>query len=246
MWIVLDAVTAALLIYSVIRGIKRGFVKTAFKLVMIVAALVIAYYGGPMLKEYVKGTEQYISITESLRNTVSESFEARLYKDAENAENGAQPVSDVGSEKDDMLLRIIKGAGIDVNELEDAYRNGVKEGAENAAALADELIVQPAADFVCGSLCFIAVFAAAVIALHLLMYIIDLIFRLPLLKSMNSLFGALAGAASGVVKVLVFCTVVEVLLLYVSLPKYGFVCGVEEKTLLFKKFLEINPLSFLY
>ena len=243
MWIVLDAVTAALLIYSVIRGIKRGFVKTAFKLVMIVAALVIAYYGGPMLKEYVKGTEQYISITESLRNTVSESFEARLYKDAEN---GTQSASDVGSEKDDMLLRIIKGAGIDVNELEDAYRNGVKEGAENAAALSDELIVQPAADFVCGSLCFIAVFAAAVIALHLLIYIIDLIFRLPLLKSMNSLFGALAGAALVVVKVLVFCTVVEVLLLYVSLPKYGFVCGVEEKTLLFKKFLEINPLSFLY
>ena len=286
MQIFLDAVCIIIIIFAVIRGYRRGFVKTAFKLLLVIAALVIANRFCTPLANYVKSTEKYITVTETLRKNVTDSiyekFSASVADSTDNAtgvqnpqqnseqnsdgqvSSGAQD-TDTGAqnadisasvEKDakdgngDFLTRILSVAGVDTDEIAQKYKDSVQNGAQNAAQSTseaiDELIVTPAAEFICKSLCFIALFIVSVIALNLLMLLLDLIFRLPVLKSMNRAMGAAAGAVSGIIKVFIFCTVVEILLLYVQLPDIGFVAGIDGKTVIFSEFLKFNPLSFLY
>lgn len=279
MQIFLDAVCIIIMIFAVIRGYRRGFVKTAFKLLLVIAALVIANKFCTPLANYVKSTEKYITVTETLRKNVTDSiyekFSASVadnVQDTEqnpeqnseqnpdgqtqNTDTGAQNIDIVSVEKDakdgngDFLTRILTVAGVDTDEIAQKYRESIQNGAQNAAQSTseaiDELIVTPAAEFICKSLCFIALFIISVIALNLLMLLLDFIFRLPVLKSMNRAMGAAAGAVSGIIKVFIFCTVVEILLLYVQLPDIGFVAGIDGKTVIFSEFLKFNPLSFLY
>lgn len=271
MQIFLDAVCIIIMIFAVIRGYRRGFVKTAFKLLLVIAALVIANKFCTPLANYVKSTEKYITVTETLRKNVTDSiyekFSASVADSvqdteqnpdgqAQNTDTGAQNTDIVSVEKDakdgngDFLTRILTVAGVDTDEIAQKYRESIQNGAQNAAQSTseaiDELIVTPAAEFICKSLCFIALFIVSVIALNLLMLLLDLIFRLPVLKSMNRAMGAAAGAVSGIIKVFIFCTVVEILLLYVQLPDIGFVAGIDGNTVIFSEFLKFNPLSFLY
>ncbi len=268
----LDAVCIIIMIFAVIRGYRRGFVKTAFKLLLVIAALVIANKFCTPLANYVKSTEKYMTVTETLRKNVTDSiyekFSASVAdstdsvlnseQNSEQNPDGQAQSADIsaGFEKDakdgngDFLTRILTVAGVDTDEIAQKYKESIQDGAQNAAQSTseaiDELIVTPAAEFICKSLCFIALFIASVIALNLLMLLLDLIFRLPVLKNMNRAMGAAAGAVSGIIKVFIFCTVVEILLLYVQLPDIGFVAGIDGKTVIFSEFLKLNPLSFLY
>lgn len=271
----LDAVCVIIMILATVRGYRRGFVKTAFKLVLVIAALVIANKFCTPLADYVKNTEKYIAVTETLRKNVTESIYERFSASVSEGADGMQSAADDGSSENrdgddgadgsgisastaadpkngngDFLTRILTVAGVDTDEITRKYTQSMRDGAQNAAQSTseaiDELIVTPAAEFICKSLCFIALFAASVIVLNLLMLLLDLIFRLPVLKSMNRAMGAAAGAVSGIIKVFIFCTVVEVLLLYVQLPDIGFVAGIDGKTVIFSEFLKFNPLSFLY
>ena len=268
----LDAVCIIIMIFAVIRGYRRGFVKTAFKLLLVIAALVIANKFCTPLANYVKSTEKYMTVTETLRKNVTDSIYEKFSvsvadstdsvlnseQNSEQNPDGQVQSADIsaGFEKDakdgngDFLTRILTVAGVDTDEIAQKYKESIQDGAQNAAQSTsetiDELIVTPAAEFICKSLCFIALFIVSVIALNLLMLLLDLIFRLPVLKSMNRAMGAVAGAVSGIIKVFIFCTVVEILLLYVQLPDIGFVAGIDGKTVIFSEFLKLNPLSFLY
>ena len=269
MQLFLDAVCVIIMIFATVRGYRRGFVKTAFKLVLVIAALVIANRFCTPLANYVKSTEKYIAVTETLRKNVTDSIHEKFSASvADSAQNdgqadgsqvslGAQEsnasanlTADAKDGSGDFLTRILTVAGVDTDEIARKYKESVRDGAQNAAQSTseaiDELIVTPAAEFICKSLCFIALFIASVIALNLLMLLLDLIFKLPVLKSMNRTMGAAAGAVSGIIKVFIFCTVIEILLLYVQLPDIGFVAGIDGKTVIFSSFLKLNPLSFLY
>ena len=246
MHIALDAVVIALFVFSVYRGIKKGFVKTAFKLVIVAAALIIAYKFSPVLTEYVKSTPTYESITGSVRQSVSQSISRAFAVEDDGSEaSDTSQASDKGTSSG-LLPDLISKAVIDTDAIREKYQESLSQGAVNISEITDEFIITPAAQFICRSLCFAVLFIVSVILLNLLVLLLDLIFKLPVLKSMNKVGGAAMGTVSGILKVFIFCTLVEIALLYFEVSQIGFVRGIENNTLLFKEFLKYNPLSFLY
>ena len=250
MWIVLDVITAALLIFSVVTGYRKGLIKTAFGLGIIVASLIISSSFSPTLSSYVRTTKQYISFTESINNNIADTFQKSVGQDSEKTDAGStQDVITENTEEEKTTLdKVLSSVGVDLDfrKLENDYNEALSSGAKNAAEALDETVVQPIAKLLCDALCFVAVFVVSVIALHLLMLVLELLFRLPLLKGVNKVSGALCGVLLGLIKVFVFCTVFQIVLPYIKNQDIGLTLDLAEKTYIYSFFYGINPLKFLY
>jgi len=250
MWIVLDVITAALLIFSVVSGYRKGFIKTAFGLGIIVASLIMSSAFSPMLSSYMRTTKQYISFTESINNNIADTFQKSVGQDSEKTDAGStQDVITENSEEEKTTFdKVLSSVGVDLDfhKLENDYNEALSSGAKNAAEALDEMVVQPIAKLLCDALCFVAVFVVSVIALHLLMLVLELLFKLPLLKGVNKVSGALCGVLLGLLKVFAFCTVFQIVLPYIKNQDIGLTLDIAEKTYIYSFFFGINPLKFLY
>jgi len=242
MWIILDAAVVAILIFSVVRGYRKGLVKTAFKLGIVIVSLILAYSIGPAVSSYLQSTSQYAKISQTIQDNVTEKLGFELQPSEQEAPSAEQSA---GSESD-AFENALSSLGIDLGEIKKSYDERVSAGVQSASDAISELVVQPVAKTLCNALGFIAVFVVSLLVLHIVMYILDAVCKLPLLKSVNKMGGAVCGVVTGIVKVFVFCTIVEMLLPYIQNTGIGIYCGMESKTLVYNIFMNCNPLSFLY
>lgn len=237
MWIALDAVTLALIVFSLIKGYKKGLVKTAFKIGIIIASVVIANSFSPVLSDYVKTTQQYKEFTNSVKTSILSSIESKESEAPQTFEK---------SKESNVAFDYLSKIGLDIESIEEGYRQSVSEGIENTKETLDRTVLTPVTEFLCNAICFVIVFIVSVLLLYLLMYLIDLVFKLPILRSANKFGGFLLGGVFGVLKVFVFCTIFQIVLPYIQTKSIGLVCGMENSTYIYKFFLDINPLKFLY
>lgn len=251
MWIALDVIVIAILVFSVIGGYRKGFIKTAFGFGILIASLILSYYFSPAISSYARTTKQYVSLTQSLKNNVVEKFstEASLNKEESSATTDSTQIDmSTDSKQASELMKVLSDFGIDLDfsNLHKEYNDLIDSGVESTAEALDKVIIQPVSVMLCNALCFVVVFIASLLALNLLKIILELIFKLPLLKGMNKSSGAIFGVLFGILKVFAFCTVFQILLPYIKNAEFGITLDIAEKTYLYSLFLEINPLKFLY
>lgn len=209
--IVLDIVIALILVVFAVRGAKRGFVLTLAGLVTYIIALL-----GAML------------MTHLFAQTVATKFIAPM----------------VG----DKLMPAIAEAG-DALGLEDVVVVGVRLGDLPAFGEIDMNVehavgaaTQPIADALSLSIarCIVSVisFVVILIILKIVAHAIDLVFRLPVLGTLNNLLGLIAGIVTGVVLVLLL---VAVLSMFTGLIPQE----MADRTILFRFFRDLSPLTFI-
>lgn len=95
---------------------------------------------------------------------------------------------------------------------------------------------------VCKVIAFVAIFFAANILITLLAFILDKIFKLPILKQVNTLAGFCFGLALGIVNLFVISSVISLML------NYGIISGgpaVAENTVVYKFIAEIDLASLI-
>jgi len=248
MWIALDVITAALLIFSAVSGYKKGFIKTAFGLGILVASLILSCTFSGAVSTYVRTTKQYASFTSAVKENFIQSFETKEAEGNTNDSSEDTELFDEGEKEFSDISETLSKIGIelDFEDINEKYNERVESGVQSAAEALDELVVQPIAKMLCDALCFVVVFLASVIVLHILMLLLELVFKLPLLKGMNKVSGALFGVLFGVLKVFAFCTVFQVVLPYIKNADIGLTLDIAEKTYIYSFFLDLNPLKFLY
>ena len=93
-------------------------------------------------------------------------------------------------DKPDTLIRILNKFGVDLNTITDYYENKIKPSitifeTEDIANKLSEFIVESTSDTVSNILGFLITFFAALIVLNLLLKLLDLMFKLPVLKFAN-------------------------------------------------------------
>lgn len=207
--IVLDIVIALILVVFAVRGAKRGFVLTLAGLVTYIIALL-----GAML------------ISHLFAERVAAQFIAPL----------------VG----DKIVPAIAEAG-DALGLEDIVIFGVRLGDLPTFAELDlngalAAVTQPLTDALSLSIarCIVSIvtFVVILIILKIVAHAIDLVFRLPVLGTLNSLLGLATGIITGALLVLLL---VSVLSMFTGLipPETA------DRTILFKFFRDLSPLSFI-
>lgn len=107
----------------------------------------------------------------------------------------------------------------------------------------------PVAENIIGNriLAFIIIFVLSIIACSFLSFIIDKLFKLPVLKEINKICGLLLGAVCGFLYMLVSYSIITLILNLISIkfPELSAVTMME-KTLIYSLLSRIDLISFLF
>lgn len=181
---VIDIVLVILFLIAVLWGIHKGGVKIIASLVSLVLALVLAYAFAGTIGEYIKGTSFGNSIQNAIETKImgeenkqpekndEENKDVNIYNEEQVTENKTEV--DINKE-DESTIDKIEGA-ID-NKVDEIVNDG-KE------ALATKIV---STTFY--GIGFILTFLGVKLILFIAFLIVELIFKLPVLKMFNKLLG---------------------------------------------------------
>lgn len=234
--IVLDIILVAIVVVSVVYGVRNGFFKSLASFVSGIAALLCAYTFTPMLSLFIQ--EKFIinNVTESIAKTLASVAEAG--KTAEGA-----ILYDLSKLlENSQFSSIAERAGLVPEKVLEGVQ-GTDYGAVEAAARA---VAEPLSRAVAETVAFIAVFILSFAILRLLTHFVGLVFKLPVLKEIDKTLGLVFGAVSALFFVWVFAMTADSLVTALSgIAPSLFTSEMIESSVLCEIFVDLNPISLL-
>ena len=205
-WI-LDIVAVGVVILMLILGVRRGFIKTAVRLIGIIAALVAAALISTPVAEWIYTTW----IASSARETVAAAA-------AEATVTAAQTVSEQVSAVIAALPSLMQ-SGIGAMGLGSVGVTGAPLAAEKLTTLMMETVISPLCVSLLQAVLFLLIFLAVYILARILAKMMDKVFSsLPIIRQINALLGGALGVLEGVAVVYLLTLVLR---LYMTMAGAG-------------------------
>lgn len=194
-WTWLGLAVLVLLAFSMADGYRRGFVKEVVSVLLVLLSVVVVWMINPYVNTFIR---ENTFVYEKIQN-VSESF-------VESLANGNDTMDE---EQQDEL---ISGMG-----LPGLLQNGITEN--NTAAVYQQLAVNTFGGYVSRYLANIAVnclsflisYILASVLIRVFAYALDILARLPVVRGINKLAGALIGGGKCIIFVWVAMLVLTIL-----------------------------------
>lgn len=227
----LDILLLLIVVQTVVRCTMRGFVKSIIHLVSLVAAFIAARTFSSPVSAWLRENVFSDRITASLRETISS-----LAERSRDVFDLSRLFADMPEEFSALLARY----GADTEQLAATYGSFAEANTETAAKLADS-IAEPVVSGLANVCGFILVFLAALIACTLIGALIDLIFKLPILRTANRFLGFLLGLICAAAFTLIYVGAAEHLMAYLhSVYPATFSADIVDRTLLVKYICQLG------
>lgn len=199
---ILDGAVILIFILAIIIGCHRGFMKSVVQLVGCILAVLLAN----MLSPLVAGGLFDSFASEQLQTTLSSNMAT---VEPEAVTGGIGKVLD---KLPQPVVHALEAYGLGTPEdmlqkVQDSLTGG-KDAVAEAVVVG---VIRPVAVSLLRALCFAILFILFMIAVFIIARIIGRVFRLPLLKQMDGLLGAVIGAAEGILLIFVAVTVVQLI-----------------------------------
>lgn len=235
-WI-LDVFLILLYIFVIIVCAYRGFVKSVWSTVTVIGALILAYIFGPSLSEWVYDAFVYDCVSSYTYETVESIIEEK---------SDGYDVSDLLETAPDEFLNLLEHCGADLEEIKSTLSSSVTVSKDELYELAGTIAL-PVSGTISNLIGFVSIFLGAVIIISLLGFVLRLIVKVPIIRSINSLLGAVLGVAEGFIIVWIVCLIIGLLV------ENGFMNTEYSETLhliandsrLLKFFCELSPIDFI-
>ena len=186
-------VVAALLVYHVVDGLHRGFIKKSVSAVSLVVTLVLVTYLTPQITTFI---QEHTSLQDSLQEKCSEIFLSGEYN---------QEV------KTDQVL-MIENMDLPENVKEMLLENNNSEAYELLGVSGfHEYVGAYLADMILNALAYLLTFVIVWTVLRAILLALDIVTMLPLLHGINQLAGGILGLIIGVVLVWIAFLLVTIL-----------------------------------
>lgn len=233
MSILLDIVIAAIIALTLYFSYKNGFVKTAISAAsFIIAVAITAMFASPFAA-WIKET----SVAESVEEATKEAITDMLVNDP----IGVEGLLDGKSNEFNKMLAL---ARIDRNELSAWYAANVADSENGESALAAR-VAEPMTNIVATIIAVAVLFIGTQILLSIAAFFLNKIACLPILRTANKALGLALGAVLALLRVCLFCYVMNVLIQNAQFLGSDFLSGLyPESTLLFKLFSGIDIFAF--
>ncbi len=229
-YIFYDVIIAALLLFFLWRGYRKGLVLTLCGFLAVFVALIGASILSNFLAEPVAKAIEPI-VMSSIHDTVTSSIQRVPAADASSAEE-----SDWLSQLPlDELLEPLKDSKF-FQGFADAFQKALDAGAAEVAGNAARAVAHFVAVQIARTVIFSVAFVAVLIAWFVLSHALDLVAKLPVLNSLNRWTGAALGLAEGAL----LAFIAAWLLKDSYLPPEAV-----QSTFLLRLFCTTNPLEFL-
>ena len=184
---ILIIITAVAAIWS---GISRGFVRSVMGFVSLILAVAAAFVFTPKVAAIYN--EKFVSGW--VGSIVETSLDELVTAGGQRLE-----LSKIFEDKPEALRSVAERFGIDLDEIESYYLEIQPENDSEAIKDLSGQIASPTAAAISSVLAALSIFLAALIALKLITFILDLICRLPVLATLNSLLGFVFGLANALI-----------------------------------------------
>jgi uncharacterized membrane protein required for colicin V production len=181
MSLLIDVIVIAAFAVCIIRGIRRGFVKSVIGIVVVIAAIFGSVQISPALAT--KLNDKFIR-----RSVVSVAMDA-----IPNVE-----VDTLVSEMPPAFLKALDRFGTESEEIKALFQDGEQEkNDDQKRQMIAEKMAAPLATTISKALAFMIVFAVLYLVLFILSLVIGVVFKLPVLKTADKFLGMLLGGATG-------------------------------------------------
>ncbi len=243
--VVLDVLVAVILIWSAAAATKKGFIKSLLGMVSVVAAFVMTFLFSGQAAKYI--SEKFVA--PAMRSSAI-SYLSRVLGTPASAVDAGQgaanvPVEKLLSDMPQLFLDYLKKLGADAAGVKAAA--AASSTVTQARDAAVDAMITPMAAAISSVLAYLAVFLLSLLAFTLLAALLDLVFKLPVLNTLNRFGGFIMGCITGLLLVFVFCAAVELLRpVFASQSVFAVSDEAIEKTLLFGVFYKLNILDIVF
>ena len=182
----LTIVVLAILIISTLIGIKKGLIRTVLSLFSIIIALVLAWVLYPHVSTILSQLEP---LQQAIYEPVNEFFSEQIPELLSGVVNAAGSAEQNTFINELPLPQLIKDT-LSLNNHPGAYAAlGVDSFIQYLSTTVTSLIIQ--------AISLLLTLIIAIIGLHLLMLATDLVAKLPVINTLNTVGGAIAGLVTG-------------------------------------------------
>jgi len=232
--IILDVAVVLIFAAAVFIGYYNGFVKSVLRFFGGIACFVVSLIYAPMLGDYFN--ENFV--LGFMKEKVTDKL-ASILQSAEGINLGK-----LFEDKPKDFLEIFRQYNVNVDDIEAKFKSFAGNAEKETVDFVSENIVANFSKIISYVGAFILILIAATIALKLLIWLCDIIFKLPVLSTADTVLGMVTGAILGLLFVYVFCMLIQYLMPYMQGSDNPFIAAVDpDKTLLYKMFAFNNLLS---
>ncbi len=199
------AIDAIILFGAVIiiwRGAGRGFIKSIMGLITSVVSFIVAYAYTPVLSSVLK--EKYF--TDGITNGIFETLKSLALDTETDLFNLDRLAVDLPA----PFVSILDRYNVNIDAFAEEIR-GITGCGENTVYSYAQQIAAPTSQIIANCVSFLLLFFAAFIVLSILTWILNAIFKLPVLSQANSFLGLIFGAAEAILFSFVISVVLSAL-----------------------------------
>ncbi|MCH5188984.1 MAG: CvpA family protein [Oscillospiraceae bacterium] len=200
MTLILDIILAGIFIVLVIAAAKKGFVLTVLEVVAIIAALFCASY----ISEPVSQT----AYDTFLKENIVENIDSAISEKTGSADLGVVAIDSIP----EYVFDFAECAGIDTDNVKANISNTISGAVKNGKTAdigkkVEENFVRPIAVPAIRIIVFFILFVILLVVFRLLAKAVSKVIRLPLVKNVDTVLGALLGALRGLAVLIIVSTV---------------------------------------
>ena len=225
----LDIALVSLFLIIVIIDANRGFVKAVWGFARAIASSVLAVMFGGAL-----GTLLYkVFILDAVTDTVYTTVVPMI-----DLSNGAYNVAGLFERMPDGFADLLSRFGVTPESIEGLFGSITHATEANVREMAQS-IAEPV-------LGYVIIFLIAMIALFIIGKVVDLLSKLPVINTLNSFLGAVFGAASGFIYLLVICLLIGVFVEYgLAGESTEALSSIAQDSYIFRFFCRFSPVDFI-
>ncbi len=228
----LDFIIIAIIAVTVYFAAKNGFVKTAISaLSFIIAVAITAAFASPLADAL-----RDAPFAETVETAVTD-----MVKDSIFDEEGLEEFVNGESEGLNTVLSL---AGVEKDEFIEWYNSEDANG-KDALTRAAKFIAEPIIDLIAMLVAIVVLFIGTQILLSIVAFLLNKLATLPILRTANKGLGIVLGVVLALLRVFLFCFVMNLLIDNASFLNSDFLSGLNpENTFLFKMLSGIDVFSF--
>lgn len=232
--IILDILVAAIFIFTVISGYRKGFLRTVLNLCGGIICLVVTMTLSPTVGNYIN--ENYMAPT--FEKAVTDKM-VELAPTEQNNLNIDKLIEEVPNE----FVKILESFNINLDDFKEQFELFKKESAENTTRAAVEYVAKPISQTLSYILAFVLLLVASMLVLSILKFLLDKVVKLPFLRTANRFLGIIAGILFALLWIYILSMIVEITLPYLKNTSTPLLSQTEPySTLIFRYFYGRNPI----
>ena len=233
--LVIDIFLLAVIALCAFGGLKRGFIRTLMGLVTFAAAGLGAWYFTPSFSLYLRSAYLEDKITDPVTQAIRALINPSL--------NSGDALPQLFLDMPDAFASLLSRYGVTADKAQSSV--AISSSTDAATTLAN-LLAQPAVKMISDALAFILLFIGIALILTIITFVLDLIFKLPVLNIVNRIGGLALGLLCGALYVWVITFVLAAVMPYLTqvMPDI-FSSSTITDTFIAYWFSQNNPLSLL-